>query len=152
MNAGELCNREVVICTPDATVVAAAQLMRERHVGCLIVVERLDGGNEPVGVVTDRDLVVDAVATTPDELGVRRVSNIMTCELVTAREGEDVATVLSRMKSFGVRRIPVVDDTGQLQGMLAYDDLVEWMAEQLADLTRVVRSELHVEERRAIDV
>lgn len=147
MDVGELCNREVVICPPELPLIEAAQLMRKRHVGCLVVVEEADG-NEPVGMVTDRDLVVDGIAAAPDEFSSMTVARVMTCELVTARECEDVATVLERMKSFGVRRMPVIDDAGQLQGIIAYDDLVEWITEQLSGLTRVVRSELRVEQRR----
>jgi CBS domain-containing protein len=147
MDVGELCNREVVICQPELSLFEAAQLMRKRHVGCLVVVEQADG-NEPCGLVTDRDLVVDGIATAPNDLASLTVAQVMTSELVTARESEDVATVLARMKSFGVRRVPVVDEAGQLQGIVAYDDLVEWIAEQLSGLPRIVRSELRVEKRR----
>lgn len=148
MQVGELCNRDVVVCRPDLSVVEAAQRMREHHVGSLVVIDRLDGADEPVGVITDRDIVVDGVAVSLQELPSLRVAQLMTCELVSAREREDVATVLARMVSFGVRRVPVVDEEGHLQGILSYDDLVEWMAEQLRDLVGVVRSERRVEERR----
>src|SRR5690606_20693111 len=103
MNAGELCNREVVICNPDTSLVRAARLMREHHVGCLVVVEPGDG-NEPVGMITDRDLVVEGVAVDAAALASMSVEEIMTCELVTVAESEDVATVLARMTAFGVRR------------------------------------------------
>ena len=141
--------RQVVICSPATGLVEAARLLRDYHVGSLVVVERTGGGARvPVGVVTDRDIVVDGVAEHPDSFTSLTVAQVMTSELVTAREDEDVATVLSRMTSFGIRRVPVVDTQGMLQGILTYDDLVEWMAEQLGGLTRVVRSELKVEQRR----
>jgi CBS domain-containing protein len=148
MNAGELCNRDVVICWPEVSLIEAAQLMREHHVGSLVVVESATGGNEPVGVVTDRDLVVDGIAVDPGRLDTLTVDRVMTCELVTARDHEDVATVMSRMRAFGIRRLPVVDDENRLVGIIAYDDLVDWFAEQLAGLAHVVRSELRVEQRR----
>ncbi len=147
MDVGELCTREVVICEPEMSLVDAARLMRERHVGCLVVVERGDG-NEPVGLVTDRDLVVDGIAAAPHQLEELTVAQVMTAELVFAEEREDLATVLSRMNAFGVRRMPVVDEGRRLRGILAYDDLVEWMAEQLAGLAKVVASERKVEHRR----
>lgn len=148
MNVGELCNREVVICTPDMPLLEAARRMRAHHVGDLIVVEGSDGHNEPVGVITDRDLVVDAFAVSPGSLEVLDVKDVMTAELVTSREDEDVASVLRRMRSFGIRRMPVVDEHGGLQGILTYDDILEWMVEELEDLVGVARSEQEIERKR----
>jgi CBS domain-containing protein len=147
MRVGELCIREVVICHPHTNLVVAAKRMREHHVGSLVVVEA-DDHNEPVGMITDRDIVVDCVAVDPASITSRRVSDVMTCELVTAQDNEEVAAVLNRMKAFGVRRMPVLDSNNHLLGIIAYDDLIEWFAEQLADLTRIVRGEKRVEERR----
>jgi CBS domain-containing protein len=147
VTAGELCNRQVVVCEPELTLVEAAKRMRAHHVGCLVVVESVDG-NEPVGVVTDRDLVVDGIAAAPEDFASFTVANVMTSELVTASERDDVAGVLAQMTARGIRRMPIVDDAGRLQGILTYDDILEWFAEQLGALSRVVKTELRVEEQR----
>lgn len=144
MNIGELCNRTVVITCPEATVREAAQLMRRHHVGDLVVVEpQADGSNEPVGIVTDRDLVIEAMATGADQDALP-VSSVMTAELVTSRAEDDPADVLARMRSFGVRRMPIVDSAGALVGIMTYDDFIDWLAEELRELVGVAR----VEERR----
>jgi len=147
MNAGELCVRDVVVCRTDLSVIEAARLMRDHHVGSLVVYEDEDGPVRPVGVVTDRDLAIEVLASGGDP-GDLRVVDVMTAELVTATEDEDVDAVLRRMRAFGVRRVPIVDDDGVLQGILTYDDLLGWMTEQLGDLLRVVKTEVGVEEKR----
>ena len=87
MAVGELCNREVVITEKTASVVDAAQLMRTHHVGDLVVVEDRGGRKHPVGIVTDRDIVVEVVAAgvNPDSL---KVGDIMGPGVATVRESE----------------------------------------------------------------
>lgn len=148
MNAGELCTRQVVIADPDLPVLEAARRMCDHHVGDLIVVEKLNGDNEPVGIVTDRDLVLEVLAADAERAATTRVGEIMTCELVTAREDEDAASVLRKMRAHGVRRMPIVNVLGTLEGILTYDDLLEWLVEELAGLVAVVDSEEKVERTR----
>jgi CBS domain-containing protein len=149
MKAGELCNRQVVIASPELSVVDAARRMREHHVGDLIIVEPANGGNEPVGIVTDRDLVLEVLADNAAQATSMRVAAVMTCELVTAREEDDVADILRTMRRSGVRRMPVVNTEGSLEGILTYDDLLEWFVEELEGLVAVVEGERRVEEKRA---
>jgi CBS domain-containing protein len=141
MRAGEMCMRDVAIAAADDDVMTAAKRMRELHVGSLVVVDEEDGDRYPVGIVTDRDLLV-AVLT--EELGHARelsVRDVMTTDILTAREDEDVYDALQRMRGRGVRRLPVVDDQGRLAGILTFDDLVEWVTEELEQLTKLVRRE-----------
>lgn len=156
MNAGELCNRQVVIAHADLNVVEAARRMREEHVGDLVVVEPVTGpngeivGNEPVGIITDRDLVVEVLAGNIEWARSLEVSDVMTIELVTAREDEDPSSVLRKMRAHGVRRMPIVNEEGTLEGILTYDDLLEWLVEELGGLVAVVNSEQKEERARFV--
>lgn len=141
MTAGEFCNRQVVIVRRDEHVNVAAQRMRDLHVGTLVVVDEQDGQRIPVGVVTDRDLVVRALCDGAQDVGALVVADVMTSEPVTAREQDDLWDVIKRMRSFGIRRLPVVNDQGRLEGILSFDDLVDLVAEQLSDLSTLVSRE-----------
>jgi len=148
LRTGELCNREVVIATPDELAADAARRMISHHVGALIVVEQVGGARHPVGVLTDRDLVA---ATLVHDLGhVRslRVADLMSADLLIATEDDDVFDALRRMRARGVRRLPVVDEHRGLVGILTFDDLTEWLGEQLHELTRLVSNELRRERER----
>lgn len=147
MTIGEICNRETVIVTEDEGVLDAARRMREYHVGDLVVVRDEDGRRRPVGVVTDRDLVVSVLAKDVDHLGRLLVSDILTGTVVTAREDERVHDALRRMRAHHVRRMPVVDREGNLVGIFSVDDMLELMASELADVSRLVTEQPTVEER-----
>lgn len=138
---GELCNRTVWIAHAHESVLDAAHRMREQHVGCLVVVEERDAGRVPVGVITDRDVVVRGVAEKPAELERRTVGELMTRRVVHAHEGEPVVDALSRMRAFGVRRMPVVSADEVLQGIVAVDDLLEHVADQLGAIAQLLRRE-----------
>jgi CBS domain-containing protein len=147
MAVGDICNREVVVCERGSSVVAAAQLMRQHHVGTLVVVEEQGEQRLPVGIVTDRDVVVEVVAK---EIPFDAVSvgDIMSFDLLTAREEDDLWDTLAGMRARGVRRVPVVDDAGGLVGLVTVDDLLDLLAEELGALARVIRREQLREELR----
>lgn len=138
MPVGEICNRDVVILQREATILDAAQLMREHHVGDVLVVEERDGARIPVGIVTDRDLVVEIMATGLDPT-VITVGDIMVPELVTVKESTGVFEAIQYMRSKAVRRLPVVDENGVLVGILALDDLLELLSEELLAIVKLVR-------------
>jgi CBS domain-containing protein len=140
MAVGEICNRDVVIADKTLSVVAAAQLMRSQHVGDLVVVEEKDGRKQPVGIVTDRDIVVEVVAAgvNPDAL---KVGDIMGSEVATVRESEGLFEALRYMRDKGVRRMPVVDPDGGLAGILTMDDLLGLLAEEMTELAKLVSHE-----------
>ena len=140
-NIGELCMRDVVVGTSDMTVAAASKLMRHQHVGCVVVVDRMNGGLDvPLGVVTDRDIVVEVTATGLDPNTIT-IGDIMRGELVTARADESPVHALQLMRAKGVRRLPVVTEDRRLVGLVSFDDLLELVTLQLSDLTKVVRRE-----------
>jgi CBS domain-containing protein len=147
MNVGEVCNREVVVVERNASIRDAARLMRDYHVGDLIVVESANGGRRPVGILTDRDIVVGVLAgdAETDSLAVQ---DVMGGELVTATEQESLTDAIKRMRTAGVRRLPVVDRAGALVGILTVDDLLDLLSETLTDLTRLISREIGREQRR----
>jgi CBS domain-containing protein len=136
MTVGHFCNREVVICERESTIVEVAQLMRLHHVGDVVIVESRDTTQVPVGIITDRDLVVELIADRVD-LEAVTVGDVMSYELVTARTDDSIWETLKRMRGQGVRRIPVVNDQGSLEGILALDDILELLAEELSMLAKI---------------
>jgi CBS domain-containing protein len=140
MAVGEICNRDVVTAEKALSVVEAAQLMRKHHVGDLVVVDDRGGQKHPVGVVTDRDIVVEVVAAgvNPDAL---KVGDIMGPEVATVRESEGLFEALRYMRDKGVRRMPVVDGAGVLVGILTLDDLLSLLAEEMTELAKLVSHE-----------
>src|SRR3989338_2964659 len=146
MPIGEICNREVVIVQRDTTVAEAARLMREHHVGALVVVRQVSGKRKPVGLVTDRDLVVEVLATQLDAEAIT-VGDIMLPELVAIPENSGVFEPIQFMRAKAVRRLPVVDAQGVLIGIVALDDLLSLLAEELSELSVLVSREQEKETR-----
>ena len=140
MPISEICNREVVIVQRNNTILEAAQLMRQHHVGDVVVVEDRGGIKVRVGIVTDRDLVVEIMAPAIDPMVVT-VGDIMVSGLATVRDNAGVSETIEYMRAKGVRRVPVVDRNGGLVGIIALDDLLELLAEELLALAKLVRHE-----------
>lgn len=140
MPIGEICNREVVIAQSNISTLEAAKLMRQHHVGDVLVVEDRNGVRVPVGIVTDRDLVVEIMAPELDQV-VITVGDIMAPDLVTVKENTGVFEAIQYMRAKGVRRLPVVDGSGGLVGILTLDDLLELLGEELLALAKLVRHE-----------
>lgn len=130
MNIGELCNRETIIVLKDENIVEAAKLMRHFHVGDLVVVTKSKDNNIPIGMVTDRDIVMEVVANNADSQTIT-VADIMSEELVTASEDEDIHECIERMRTYGIRRLPIVDKEGYLAGILSVDDILEFLGEEV---------------------
>ena len=144
---GEISMRDVVVATRETTVADAAGLMRRRHVGTLVIVDTTNGGGpRPHGIVTDRDIVVEVVATGLDPRTIT-IGDIMRRELGTAHAADDALDALQAMRTKGVRRLPVVNEQGLLLGLVAFDDLLDLVADQLAALKKIVGREQAREER-----
>jgi CBS domain-containing protein len=138
MTAGEICTRSVVTAHPEETVVEAARRMRDRHVGDLLVT---DTEGRLVGILTDRDIVVSAVAQSPDKLDVLLVGDVMSHDLLTVRSHQLLDEGLKKMRARGVRRLPVLGADGKIEGILAFDDILEVMSEELRELVGLVARE-----------
>lgn len=140
MNVGDICNPLVVVAYKEMSVAEAARLMREQHVGCLVVVEDTNEGKAVVGLLTDRDIVLSVVACDL-QAQTMTVGDIMTTDLVTVRGDDALADVLHGMRQGGVRRVPVVSERGILQGIITLDDVLAIMTNELDDLVRAVSRE-----------
>jgi CBS domain-containing protein len=141
MTVGDICNRDVVVAPKGEMVVDAARRMRTSHVGDLVVVEERDGRRVPIGIVTDRDIVIAAVAGDPDHINYLLLSDVMTSDLVTAAEQESIESALKKMHEHGIRRLPIVDGTGTLVGILTLDDILRYLTGQQSELVALVASE-----------
>jgi predicted transcriptional regulator len=141
-----VCNPNVATIGPKQDIGEAARLMREQHVGNLVVVEPRAGAVVPVGILTDRDIVVGVIAkgVAPDAV---TVGDTMTRDLLTIREDSSLEFALREMRRYGVRRAPVVRANGDLVGIIAADDIIEHLAVQLGRLAELIRNEQNAELR-----
>jgi CBS domain-containing protein len=140
MTVGEVCNRAVIIVKPDASVIDAVRLMKSYHVGDVVVVKNRDDRRIPIGIVTDRDIAL-SMADNARRVSYLRVEDVMSHDVVTSLESETVHEALKKMQSSGIRRLPVVNDEGALEGIVTFDDLIELLSEELADLAMLLDKE-----------
>ncbi|RKZ36843.1 MAG: CBS domain-containing protein [Gammaproteobacteria bacterium] len=137
MNIGEICNRDVIIARCSATVVGTAQLMREENVGSVVIVNDDLRAPKPVGIITDRDLVVGSIANRV-QLDHLTVADVMTHDPLVAREDQGVWETIQGMRREGVRRVPVVAEDGALVGILSMNDLLQILVAELSELVPLV--------------
>lgn len=140
MPIGEICNRGVVCAKRDATVKTAARLMREHHVGSVVVVDEPEEKRIPAGIVTDRDITVAVVALGLDP-EVIQIGDIMGTRLVSVKEDWGIAEVVELMQLRSVRRLVVTDRDGYLVGIVAADDVLSLLAEEMSSLASMVGGE-----------
>lgn len=147
LTAGEICTREVTIAFKQTSLVEAAQLMRQDHVGCLVVVDDENGSRCVRGLITDRDMVMAVIATglDPEPLC---VEDVMTERLVTARENDSLMDLMRSMRDHGVRRVPVVGLQDELMGLVTLDDVLKILAQELSLLAGSVDAGLKREKKR----
>ena len=147
MNVGDICVRTVVTVQEPDELTKAARLMREQHVGYLVVVGPKVGVESafvPIGVLTDRDIVVGVVAKDTDPKALR-VGDLMTRQPVVVSESASISAALGEMRRIGIRRIPVTDRNGLLVGVLSLDDILGALSADLVDVAGSVRKEVRVE-------
>ncbi len=137
MLVGEYCNREVVVVEEEKSVTEAAAVMRQYHVGDVVICKAKYGKQMPVGIITDRDIALEIVAkgTDPDSI---RVGDAMSFDLTTVTEHDDLMHVIELMRDKGIRRVPVIDTDEALVGILTVDDIVDLLSEVLVDLAHLV--------------
>ena len=140
MGIQEVAKTQVVCVRPDMTIQAVATLMREQHVGSVVVVEEPNGKRYPVGILTDRDIVV-AVTAMDLDAKTMTVSDVMAPELVCVQGDATIAETVELMRLKGVRRIPVTAADGALIGIVSADDLLFLLAEEISGLARMVAKE-----------
>lgn len=140
MPIGDFCNREVVVADPRTSVLEGARLMRRHHVGNVVVIELRDGARRPIGIVTDRDIVLEVVVNQLDPETVT-LGDIMVSSVAIAHVGEGVFDTIQFMRRRGIRRVPVVDGAGELVGIVALDDMIGLLAQELNEVSKVISHE-----------
>jgi predicted transcriptional regulator len=146
MKVGEYCKRAVVAIAASADAAEAAKLMRTEHVGFLIVYRNGDESQRPVGVLTDRDLVLGVMAREVDPHAVT-VEDVMTRQPLIANESDELSDMLQAMRLAGIRRVPVVDVRGALVGIMAIDDAIDVITGLMCDIAGSIKSEQRQEWR-----
>ena len=149
MSIGKACTKKVAVADQATTITAAARQMRKRHVGDIVVIRESKGKKIPVGMVTDRDIVLAVVATGLDP-AVFTVGDLIMRDLVTCREDLGILECIQQMRLHGVRRMPVLAKDGGLLGIVAVDDLIRLLAEELADVAKLISREQKRESRTRI--
>ena len=140
MPIGEVCVRDVVVADKTTTIQEAARLMRQHHVGNLVVVDAPNGNRSPSGIVTDRDIVISVVATRLDP-AVFTLGDLVMQELVTAREDQGIFETIQQMRANGIRRMPIVNLHNSLVGIVSVDDLIQLLAVELSELGKLISRE-----------
>ncbi|MEX2208355.1 MAG: CBS domain-containing protein [Myxococcota bacterium] len=137
MNIGHLVRRSVESVPATTSCAEAARRMRDSSVGSLVVAE----AGRPLGIVTDRDLVVRVLATGGDADKLA-IGDVMSRKPVFVTQTRDVAYVLELMSDLAVRRIPVVDEDHKLVGVVALDDIILSLSGELAAVAETIRKEM----------
>lgn len=122
----------VAVVEPETPALVVAQLMRQHHVGSLVVIEAGEK-NRPVGIVTDRDLVLELMAEELDP-AVFTAGDIMSVNLVLATPEMDALDAVQLMKTHRLRRLVMVDEAGRLVGIVTMEDVLELLTGELANL------------------
>jgi CBS domain-containing protein len=153
MRIKDICSRVVVVAEPGTDLREAARLMRDHHVGALVVVDGADGSRRPIGIVTDRDIVVAVVASPGVKPESLNIGDVMSTDLVVVGENVGVFEAVDLMQDRGARRLPVVDAEGRLIGIITLDDVLRMVAGELTALAIAAQRSFsrEVHERRAIE-
>ncbi len=138
MNIGRICSRPPVTVAASATLGDAARLMRDRHVGAVVVTEAPSERPVAIGMLTDRDIVNAQLDRTADLTRVR-VADVMSTDPLMVGEDDPIGTALERMSSRGVRRAPVLGPHGSLVGVVSTDDILTQVARELGALARLLQ-------------
>ncbi len=135
----DILNRDVITIGPRASVSEAAYLMMREEIGSLVVV---DDERFPLGIITDRDLVISVIAGGKNSEEVI-VEEVMTKDLVYIDESANIMDILSTLSEYSIRRMPVTKD-GKLTGIVSVDDLIVVIATELSDLAIALSSKSKV--------
>jgi CBS domain-containing protein len=146
MDVRDICKPVVVFAYKSMPLNEAARLMRDNHVGSLVVVEERESGKMPIGMLTDRDITLSVVAKDLEARNLT-VGEVMIEDIVAVREDDSIVDALALMRRRGVRRAPVVNRGGKLAGIVTLDDLLRMVVSQLDDLVAAISVELETEAR-----
>ncbi|HTN50373.1 MAG TPA: CBS domain-containing protein [Burkholderiaceae bacterium] len=147
MKVGTVASRVVITAPRNMPVASAARLMREHHLGTLVVIDESGSTVQPVGLVTDRDFMMEVLAQGVDP-DVVTVGDLLSRPLVTVAEEASLVEAIHLMNRNGIRRLVVVDAAGNLAALLSMDDIVGVLAEELTGISQAIESEQRTERRQ----
>ncbi len=142
MQIKDICECKVETASKDTSLTEAAKLMKEQNVGTLVVVETEGEETKPIGIITDRDIVVNAIAEESD-LTKQQVEQCMSTDLLILKSDQDSFEALDSMSERGVRRAPIVDENDQLVGIATFDDIFLAIANEANKLAGLIRQQVH---------
>jgi CBS domain-containing protein len=145
MNVADVMTRNVTYVTEDTSLADVARLMRKDHVGDVVVTRPDEPGSRPVGILTDRDIVIQVIAEEA-QLSALTAGDAMSRELVTVSDSASLVEAVTQMGQHGIRRLPVTDTDGLLIGVLSLDDVLAQLGALLDNLADVVRFQQQIEE------
>lgn len=137
MLIGEVCSRDAVVADASASLRNVVRLMREQHVGCVVVTRSPIDQPVPAGIVTDRDVVSALLVHGHGTLDLP-ASAVMTRDPLVLSAGLSIEDGIARLRARGVRRAPVVDVSGSLVGLVSVDDILSVLAEDLGSLAKLM--------------
>ena len=143
MQIADICQRKVEHIDLNASAHDAAVKMCEAHVGTLVVLDPASSGSKPIGILTDRDLVLKVLAKGTSAQAVA-VADVMTRDVATCQGSQSPFDAVQTMRRYGVRRLPVLNDSGELMGLIAADDIYSVLAAHMRELGQaMLREQLH---------
>lgn len=140
MALNQLMIKDVTSLPAYATVLDAAKFMTDMNVGTVIVTVE----DKPSGLITDRDIVTKVLAQGTDP-NTTKIEDVMVTPVVTISEDKGIFEVTKLMSTHGIRRFPVVDAKGKLVGVIALDDLMVLLGEEMKNIAGALRAELQTE-------
>ncbi len=141
MNVGEICSKNFIYVLHKDSVLDVARIMREQHVGSVVVVDNMNGEIRPQGLITEHDLVLEVLAAKIDPSALK-AEDILTCELICVTETHDVREALKYLRYYGVRRAPVVNVNGLLVGLFSIEDALAKLSKEFSELMQLLSNEL----------
>ena len=145
MKTSQLCRKPAVTAAANMSLIEVSRLMRKEHVGSVVILDA--PAAKPIGIVTDRDIVMEVVAPGLDAKSLT-AGDIMTTSPAVARDDDDILWVLKIMRDRGVRRLPVLGEGDRLTGVISFDDLMQHVSSTLSDIAQVIGTERSVESWR----
>jgi CBS domain-containing protein len=147
MDLRKIGKRKVATVYRDTSVGDAARFMRESHLGDVVVIDRTEGKIIPIGILTDRDIVMSTTALRISPFDFR-VEDVMTKSLITARSNDSLTHIIALMKEYGIKRVPLVNENGELDAIVAIEDVIRLLSEELFALSQVYERQQSLEELR----
>lgn len=144
MSIHSLCKTGVITIEKKASLREASNLMHKEHVGSLVVVEAFDSKRIPCGIITDRDLALTlGTSSNPQTV---KVEQIMQSQPITANLNDGLSDVILKMRQYGIKRLPVIDEFGSLYGLISTDDILSLMGDEINNLAKISEVQIKVEQ------